>query len=227
VGADQWRSTDVWPPSGMQKRTYYLNPSGMLELNPTIGKRAVRLQPVSTGEHSRWRTQLGGGAIDYTAVLPEMRTLTSFVTAPFPNSVEMTGQPILRLRIACSQKADPSVIVYLLAIGHDGKASYLTEGHLRIQQRKLNASQQTLHSYMRKDALPIFQRREIEAEITFLPISVLLQKETRLQLLLSSGDKATFGTVGGFKAVISSASTLELPMGRGRDFEDADTIRTQ
>jgi putative CocE/NonD family hydrolase len=212
VGANQWRSTDVWPPRGLQKATYHLNPKGTLDLSSAGGKRKIRLQPTSTGKDNRWRTQLGGGTIDYNAVLPEMRRLDSFVTAPLRTNIELTGQPILRLRIACSQENDPSIIAYLLAIDPYGRASYLTEGHLRILQRKLNGAQQTLHSYLRVDALPLAKWQEIEADMTLLPISVLIKKDTRLQVVLSSGDNATFASVGGFKAVISSASTLELPI---------------
>ena len=210
VGANQWRSTDIWPPKGLQKVIYHLSPKGMLDPRVTTGKRRVRLRPTSSGKENRWQTQLGGGAIDYGAALPEMRALTSFVTSPLRTNIELTGQPILRLRITCSHRGDPAMIAYLLAIAPDGKAAYLTEGHLRILQRKLDATQQTLHSYTRKDALALPMHREIEADMTLLPLSVTIWKNARLELLLSSGDKATFAESGGFEAAISSDSTLEL-----------------
>jgi uncharacterized protein len=212
VGEDRWRSTDVWPPRGQQRATYHLNPNGTLDQTAASGKREVMLQPTSTGDSNRWRTQLGGGVIDYSGVLPEMSHLTSFVTETFQTSVELTGQPILRLRMAFSPNDDPSVVVYLLEIGPDGEVSYLTEGHLRLLQRKLNTAQQTLHSYKRQDASALPTMQDIVADMTLLPLSVLIRKGGHLELLLSSGDNATFTESSEFKAILSSASTLELPV---------------
>jgi uncharacterized protein len=141
-----------------------------------------------------------------------MSHLTSFVTETFQTNVELTGQPVLRLRMAFSQNDDPSVVVYLLEIGPDGELSYLTEGHLRLLQRKLNTAQQTLHSYKRQDVSALPTMQDIVADMTLLPLSVLIRKGAHLELLLSSGDNATFTESSEFKAILSSASTLELPV---------------
>jgi hypothetical protein len=79
-------------------------------------------------------------------------------------------------------------------------------------QGRLDTTQQTLHSYRREDALPVPPQREIVAEVTLLPLSVFLRKGYRLQLVLASGDSATFAAESGFAAVISSSSTLTLPI---------------
>jgi hypothetical protein len=81
-----------------------------------------------------------------------------------------------------------------------------------LLQRKLDASEQTLHTYTRQDAQLVLKGQEFEADFTLLPISVFLQKGTRLQLLLASGDDATFAPSGGYEASISSPSQLELPV---------------
>jgi predicted acyl esterase len=125
--------------------------------------------------------------------------------------VEITGQPVLRLRLTCSQQ-DPSIIAYLVAIDRKGNAFYLTEGHLRLLHRKLDASEQTLHTYTRRDAQPVPKDQETDADLTLLPTSVFLQKGTRLQLLLASGDEATFASSGEYEATISPSSQLELPV---------------
>jgi hypothetical protein len=211
MGKGQWQSTDVWPPTGLRKVTYQLNSNGKLDPQNSGGSLKVRLQTTSTGERNRWHTQLGGGPVDYSAALRQMSTLTSFVTAPLPAPMEITGQPVLRVRLACSQP-DPSILAYLVAIDRKGKAFYLTEGHLRLLHRKLDTSEQTLHSYTRRDAEPVPQNQETEADLTLLPTSVFLQKGTRLRLLLASGDQATFASSAEYEATISASSQLELPV---------------
>ncbi len=211
IGKNEWQSTDVWPPNGLRKVTYQLNSPGNLDTLDSRGSLKVRLQPTSTGEQNRWHTQLGGGPVDYTAALKQMSALTSFVTAPLEAPLEITGQAILRLRLTYAQQ-DPSIVAYLIAIDSKGNSFYLTEGHLRLLQRKLDASEQTLHTYTRQDAQLVLKGQEFEADFTLLPISVFLQEGTRLQLLLASGDDATFSPSGGYDVSISSSSQLELPV---------------
>jgi|SRR5271156_5427545 len=116
-----------------------------------------------------------------------------------------TGQAILRLRLTCTQQ-DPSIIAYLVAIDSKGNSFYLTEGHLRLLQRKLGVSEQTLHTYARQDAQSVPKDQGFEADFTLLPTSVFLQKGTRLQLLLASGDDSTFTTSGEYEASIFISS---------------------
>jgi predicted acyl esterase len=149
--------------------------------------------------------------VDYTAALKQMSALTSFVTAPLQAPLEITGQAILRLRFTCAQQ-DPSIVAYLVVIDPQGKPFYLTEGHLRLSQRKLAAAEQTLHTYRRRDAQSVPKDQEIEADLTLVPTSVLLQSGTRLQLLLASGDDATFASSESYEATVASSSQLELPV---------------
>jgi hypothetical protein len=140
-----------------------------------------------------------------------MSALTSFTTMPLETPLKITGQAVLHLRLTCAH-ADPSVIAYLVAIDPKGTAFYVTEGHLRLIHRKLNTSEQTLHTYAKKDAQPVTKDAEMDADLTLLPTSVLLPKGMRLRLLLASGDNATFATSGDYEAKISGASRLELPV---------------
>ena len=117
----------------------------------------------------------------------------------------------MRLRLICAQ-ADPSVIAYLVAVDEKGASFYITEGHLRLIQRKLNAAEQTLHTYAKSDAQPVPKDGEMEADLTLLPTSVRLAKGMRLRLLLASGDEATFATSGEYEAQILGSSRLELPV---------------
>ena len=214
MGTGRWQSTETWPPKGMAAVTYHLDAKSLSSSNSKRAMQKVRMQPASTGEHNRWITQLGGGLVDYNAVVPQMQKLPSFVTLPFDTSQEMTGQPVLRLRMSCINSEDPSVVAYLFAVDPSGKSFYLTEGHLRLIDRKLDSTQQTLHSFARQDALPVRTGQQMQADLTFFPVSVILRKGYRLELVLSSGDEATFSNSGAYTATISSESTLELPVRR-------------
>lgn len=211
IGEGQWHSTDVWPPKGLRQATYYLNSKAELGPKQSGEKVHVKLAVTSTGDSNRWYTQLGGNPVDYTKALEKMNGLTSFTTAPLASSLEITGQPILRLRLSCAP-ADPSVIAYLVAVDAKSTSFYITEGHLRLIQRKLNTAEQTLHTYARRDAEPVVKDAEMEADLTLLPTSVLLAKGMRLRLLLASGDDSTFATSGEYEAKIAGASRLELPI---------------
>ena len=211
IGSGEWKSTAVWPPPGLRRLTYQLNANGDLGSEKFGGKLKIRLQTTSTGDLNRWHTQFGGGPVDYSAALKQMNELISFRSAPLVTPLRITGQPVLRMRLTCSAQ-DPSLIAYLIAVDPTGRSFYITEGHLRLLDRKLDASEQTLHTYTRRNAQPIRGDGEIAADLTLLPTSVFLQKGTRLQLLLASGDNATFATFGAYEVTISPSSQLELPV---------------
>ncbi|HYX69322.1 MAG TPA: CocE/NonD family hydrolase [Terriglobales bacterium] len=210
MGENRWHATAVWPPAGLSALVFHLDPDGSLAKKRAGSSRRVTLAVTFTGEANRWRTQFGGQAVDYSHALPGMLALTSFTTAPLSRPLEITGQAVLRLRLACAA-ADPSVLAYLVAVDPQGRAFALTEGHLRLLDRKPDLSQPTLHSYRRGDAEPVPPGKEIEADFTLLPTSVLLPRGYRLRLLLAAGDSSTFATSGAYDATIFSASAIELP----------------
>ena len=175
------------------------------------GERVVKLLTVSTGDGNRWHTQMGGNTVDYANALEKMSTLASFTTAPLGSPLAITGQAALQLRLSCAAK-DPSVIAYLVAVDSKGSSYYITEGHLRMIQRKLKTAEQTLHTYRRKDAEQVIKDDEMEADLTLLPTSVLLTKGMRLRLLLAGGDDSTFATSVEYEAKIAGASRLVLPV---------------
>ncbi|HEX7678288.1 MAG TPA: CocE/NonD family hydrolase C-terminal non-catalytic domain-containing protein, partial [Thermoanaerobaculia bacterium] len=148
------------------------------------------------------RTQFGGHPVTYADVMPRMQALTSFTAPPLDKPLEITGQPALHLRLSCGG-GDPSLFAYLTAIDPAGKAVYLTEGQLRLVDRR--------GTYLRKDAEPVPDGSPIDATVTFFPTSAVVPAGWRLRLLLASGDRSSFVTSGPFTATIFSSSTIELP----------------
>lgn len=210
LGENAWKSTDSWPPAGFSTTTYYLAGEGALRNKPEGAAGAVRLAPVSTGEMNRWHTQLTGENVDYRAALPKMQTLASFTSLPLASAVEITGRPVLRLRLRTAE-TDPAVLAYLVALDPQNNSVYLTEGQLRLIHRKLDAAAPALHSYIQQDAQPVKAEDEMDAAIALLPLSALVPKGWRLEILLASGDTATFGTAPTYQATLLGSSRLELP----------------
>ena len=209
-GENAWKSAASWPPAGFSTTTYYLAGEGALRDKPAGATATVTLAPAATGDFNRWHTQLTGENVDYTGVLTKMQALAAFTSEPLAAGLEITGQPVLRLRLKTPQ-ADPSVLAYLIALDPQNRPVYLTEGHLRLIHRKLETSETALHTYLRRDAQPVKPGEEMEATLTLLPLSVLLPQGWRVRLLLASGDTNTFGAAETYPASIQGASKLELP----------------
>jgi len=212
LGADRWRETPRWPPAGLSTTSLHLTGERLQAGAAPAEVREMRLTITDTGQANRWRTQMGGGAVDYSRALGPMQALPGFIGAPLAQALEITGQPVLRLRMSLQAPAgDPAVFAYLVAVDPSGRAVYLTEGQLRLADRRLAKGPATLHSYHRADVLPVPSGHPIEATMTLLPTSALVPKGWRLRLLLASGDRSTFAAAGDLAVSVSSASTLDLP----------------
>ncbi|PYP90466.1 MAG: hypothetical protein DMG65_11605 [Candidatus Angelobacter sp. Gp1-AA117] len=217
VGENTWHSTTVWPPSGLSPLTYYLEPDHTLGLHPAAGRVSVQLPATSTGDKNRWSSQVTGGNISYREVMDKFEALPLFLGPALDTPIEITGQPLLRLRLS-GNIPDADVMAYLTAVDPQGKTYYLTEGYLRLKLRKVDPSQQTLHSYLQRDLEEIPQGKEFEADLTLFPVSALLPRGYRLRLSLASGDTPQFAKSSPFEANIFSTSELELPSKPRPDF---------
>ncbi len=210
IGANEWQTTTVWPPKGTQPRTYYLEGGSSLGTAPSTENIEVELAQSTTGDDNRWHTQLGGQPVLYGKALARMLELAHFSTAPLTGPLALTGQAILRLRIATA-RTDPSLFAYLVAIDPQGKPLYLTEGQLRLLHRQADAAQQTLHTYQRRDAQPLAADTTTDVVMTLLPFSAVIPRGSKLELLLAGSDTSAFAATGGFKATVYPGSRIVLP----------------
>lgn len=211
IGENEWHTTAAWPPARQHRVAFHLQPGGKLAAGGSGEPTTVTLKPLSSGDRNRWHTQLGGQAVDYAEALPKMQAAAvTFTSDPLRAPLPITGQPILHLRLT-SSRPDASVLAYLVAVSPGGRPSYLTEGHLRLTHRKLEVSQQTLHTFKRRDAEPVPPGEPIRADLSLLPISVVVPRGASLQLLLASDDTSTFAAGGEVAMSVLRASTIELP----------------
>lgn len=210
IGENVWHSTATWPPEGFATIRYYLGAEHSLSAQATTANVMATLSVTSTGETNRWSSQVTGGDVSYTGVMATLAKLPSFTSAALETTTEITGQPVLRLHLSAGAN-DAKVMAYLTEVDPQGKSYYLTEGYLRLKQRKIDWSQQTLHSYLQRDAENVPQGKEFEADMTLFPISAVVLKGYRLRLSLASGDGPQFGASRPFQATIFASSELELP----------------
>jgi uncharacterized protein len=224
LGESEWKSTVTWPPPGFSSAAYYLSAGGQLRPKQEGAAIPVNLGSASTGERNRWHSQLTGNNVIYTEVLPKMQTLAPFTSPPLDRDVEITGQPVLHLRMRAMHE-DPALLAYLVAVDLQDRAVYLTEGHLRMVHRKLATSEPTLHTYLRLDGLSAGSGEEMDAAVTLLPLSALIPRGFKLRILLAAADDADFpGTA--YSAVIESSSCLDLPLKNHTNVSTADSTPT-
>jgi putative CocE/NonD family hydrolase len=225
AGENTWSSTESWPPAGFAPVTYHLRADDRLG-SQEAGKLSVKFAVTSTGKKNRWRTQDTEASVDYAPALEHMSHLPAFTTEPFATAIEITGQPILHLKIQCP-RADPSVFAYLTVLAPEGEEKVLTEGQLRLIHRKLAATEQTLHTYTRADARPVIPGQEMEADITLLPLSVVLPKGDRLRLLLASNDSSVFAGSSAYEATVLPSSRIDVPEKQRPDYTAPTEIKEQ
>jgi putative CocE/NonD family hydrolase len=225
AGENTWNSTESWPPAGFAPVTYHLRADHRLG-GPEAGNLSVKFAVTSTGEKNRWRTQDTAASVDYAPALEHMRRLAAFTTEPFATAVEITGQSVLHLKMQCPQ-TDPSVFAYLTVVAPEGEEKVLTEGQLRLIHRKLAATEQTRHTYTRADTQPVIPGQELEADITLLPLSVVLPKGDRLRLLLASNDTSVFAGSSAYEATVLPSSRIDVPEKQRPDYTPPTVAKEQ
>ena len=107
--------------------------------------------------------------------------------------IEITGYPVVTLFIT-STHTDGAFFVYLEEIDEKGRVTYLTEGQLRALHRRVSGESPTkvpLHSFMKKDAMPLVPGEIAELRFGLQPISVLVKKGHRLRVAIAGHDKGT------------------------------------
>jgi predicted acyl esterase len=85
------------------------------------------------------------------------------------------------------------VIVYLEDVLPSGRVVYLTEGVLRLADRKLGRAPtgaDPLHSYLRQDSAPMIPGRAEPLRIALSPIAAVIHKGEKLRVAIAGADAA-------------------------------------
>lgn len=222
LGADAWRSTEVWPPRHVANRTWRLAPDA-LELEPaprsTGTDRLTTDFQSGSGPTTRWSTQVGRD-VDYPDRAEADRRLLTYTSAPLTQDLEVTGPPLLTLHAAFSAE-DTMVIAYLEDVAPDGRVTYLTEGGLRLMHRRIADAPSGYvrpgpdRSFLRKDAAPYTPGVAETLTFPLLPTSVVFRAGHRIRLALSCADRDSFPRLpksGELEMIVDRGlSSLTLP----------------
>jgi len=215
MGEGKWHTSAVWPPAGLRVRRYYLLgaagsvSAGGAGRSNAGEERSLSLLPptpisasdsytvdfsTSTGMNNRWHQ---GSDIIYRDRAAEDKKLLTYTGTPLNTDVEITGSPVVTLYIASSQ-SDGALFVYLEDVSPEGRVTYITEGIIRVINRK--AAKGPLpytplgpqHSFLRADAEPLVPGQVAEISFSLLPTSVVLRRGHRIRLALAGADSSMF-----------------------------------
>lgn len=225
-GEEDFKYSDVWPPTGQTRIKYFLDSNQKLNTSAPEELEGLDEYKVdfsaSTGNNNRWTTQMGKDILNLDNRNAADDLLLTYTTEALSEDLQITGTPAITLYLS-STHPESAVFVYLEDVDPNGRSRYITEGGLLLEHRKLSknpmADNVPYHSFSQSDAAPM-PVNEIEA-ITFKlwPTSVLIKKGHSIRIAIAGTDKDTFDRVPAegtpvYKIYRSKAnlSFIELPI---------------
>lgn len=228
MGEGKWHTTTTWPPQGMSSARLYFAEGNRLSPSAPTSRAAGGADiykvnfTASSGTQSRWYTQLSGGDVVYPNRAVEDEKLLTYTSAPLANDLEITGSPVLTLRMS-STTSDGAIHAYLEDVSPRGRVTYLDEGVFRVIDRKEVdpgiLPYQPLgpaHSFLRADAEPMKSGEATTIRFSLFPTSVLLRKGHSIRIALAGVDASLFRR---YPATGASTWTVYREVGRSSFLE--------
>ena len=201
LGANRWRTTEVWPPEGVENQQYWFAPDRALKPTAPTSADASDQYTVdfsaSTGSVTRWHTQLGGSPVIYPDRASEDAKLLTYTSEPLAEALEITGNPVVTLYVA-SSTSDGAFHIYLESVAPDGEVTYITEGILRATHRQISAAEPPFeqtgpyHSHLSGDALPLEPNEVTEVAVALYATSVLIPEGHQIRVAIAGHDASVF-----------------------------------
>jgi putative CocE/NonD family hydrolase len=200
MGEDRWKETTTWPIAGTAQQRFYLAAGHVLSDAPPAGS-GQDLYTVdfsaSPGPANRWATQSGGPRIDYgDRAIPDQKLLV-YTSPALGKDMEMTGQPVITLRVASNQ-TDGNFFAYVEDVAPDGKVTYVTEGVLRALHRNISTAHSPYRTtypyrtYSMHDAELLVPGQTATLTFQLQATSVLFRTGHRVRLALAGADSGMF-----------------------------------
>lgn len=226
-GEGIWKTTDTWPVAGFDNTIFYFDQDGSLRTEKPDNKEGKDVYEVNftatTGETNRWRTNLGGGPIEYPDRFIEDKKLLTYTSEALEHDIEITGVPVVTLNIS-STADDGAFFVYLEDVAPDGTVTYITEGELRALHRKVTDKELGYtvlgpkHSYLREDGELLKPSQNTEMKIGMYATSVLIKKGHKIRIAIAGSDISNFRRIPDTDVIIEVQrnsrlfSYVELPI---------------
>lgn len=195
MGEGKWHTTKCWPPAGLSGEKFFLDERKTLSTTVPVKQGGADRYTVdftaSTGNHTRWHTQLGGADVVYGDRAVADTKLLAYTSAPLKIDLEITGSPVLTLQIA-STTSDGAIHAYLEDVAPTGRVTYIDEGVFRVVNRKeidpRNLPYESLgpaHSFRREDAEALKAGDPALIRFSLFPTSVLIRRGHAIRIALS------------------------------------------
>lgn len=224
----RWRTTPTWPPPKVKMQRWYFDAGRTLTATSSTSEAGRDSHTVdftaSTGEKTRWHTNLGGGDVYYPDRTEEDTKLLTYTSPPLKHSLRVTGTPVVSLHLASTQ-SDGALHVYLEDVAPDGRVTYLTEGILRLIHQTDEGAKMPYRqlgptrTFRQKDAVPLTPGGVRRTELPLYATSVLLEAGHRLRVAVAGHDASLFARYPANGVPILSVwrsaehpSYLELPV---------------
>ncbi len=186
-----WKTTGTWPPNESADEVWYLAGGHTLAAAaPANGSDIYEVDfTATTGTLARNMSPVDLSRTAYPDRAEQDTKLLVYDSAPLAGDITLAGDPVARLTLA-SSVADGEVIVYLEDVGPDGRIVYLTEGELRLSDRKPAGAGagDPLHSHLTADAEPMTPGKAEEIAVAFSPIAVRIAKGHRIRVAIAGAD---------------------------------------
>lgn len=202
----RWRTTATWPPPEVKTQRWYFSANHRLEKTPPTLETGQDRYTVdfsaSSGEKTRWHTNMGGGDVYYPDRAEEDAKLLTYTSAPLMHGLRITGTPVVSLQLA-STHSDGALHAYLEDVAPDGRVTYLTEGILRLVHRVDEGARVPYRqlgprrTFLRKDAEPLTPGKMQRIQLPLYATSVRLEAGHRLRVALAGHDASLFARYPG------------------------------
>ncbi|WP_340065693.1 CocE/NonD family hydrolase [Ascidiimonas aurantiaca] len=202
LGEETFKESMVWPPAGQSRKKWFLQANGVLGSSAPKETKGYDTYTVdfsaSTGTHNRWATQMGKHVLGLNQRNANDSLLLTYTTSPLTKDLQITGTPVVSLQVSSTHK-EGALFVYLETVDENGNSTYITEGGLLLEHRKLSKDpvfgEVPYHSFKKEDAAPM--KEHVVEEITFKlwPTSVRIKKGHALRIAIAGADKDTFDRV--------------------------------
>ncbi|MEY3050256.1 MAG: hypothetical protein RLY31_41 [Bacteroidota bacterium] len=201
-GAEAFKRTDVWPPRGQKRVRYFLDGDHVLSRTSPVVSAGFDEYVVdfaaTTGTHNRWTTQMGKPILHLDNRNAADSLLLTYTTGPLEEDLQITGTPYISLQLSASTE-DGAVLVYLEDVDENGKSTYVTEGGLLLEHRKLSDNPLSdhipYHTFAKADAAPMPVNGLEEIRFKLWPTSVLVRKGHSIRIAIAGADKDTFDRI--------------------------------
>jgi len=224
IGGGVWRTSPSWPPMNSVMEKWYPDAGHSLtNVAPPAGSDAYNVDfSATTGALSGYRGQVDLSKTDYGDRAKQDMRLLTYTSAPMTDDAEIAGDPVAHLRLS-SSAATALVIVYLEDVSPGGRVTYITQGLLNLQHRKLairdaSGSADPFHSYLRRDMGPMTAGVAEDVSIAISPIAALIRKGHRLRIAIAGADANNLERVPAF-----GDETLTLARG-GRSYVEVPVV---